>query len=244
MPEPEISMECTACFSTCIAHPTGLCHGCRGTAGAARRQDSPARRTAPSRRTRKPFLLTRDREDQLRQAYSRCRTKTELSHEVTVLANTWGVPRSTVTNQAQKIGVSLLAWKTWTDQELAFLREHAGSMSIKRLAKALKRSPDSVKHQMHRQQLSAEITEGYSLRQLQELLGVKHTRLQMWLTKGWIRMEHERVTERSVQRFLFQRMDAYSFRNCEETWLKGMLNPSFGLRSNVREGEAGAGDVT
>ena len=84
----------------------------------------------------------------------------------------------------------------------------------------------------------------YSIRQLQELLGVKHTRIQMWLSKGWLRMEQERVTERSVQRFLFQRMDAYSFRNCEEAWLKGMLNPSFGMRANVRDSSMEAQDVT
>ena len=58
--------------------------------------------------------------------YKRCRTKTELSEEVTILANTWSVPRSTVTNLAQKLGVSLLAWKTWNEQEIAFLREHSG----------------------------------------------------------------------------------------------------------------------
>jgi transposase len=202
------------------------------------------REVAPPLRPRKPFLLTRDREDQLRQMYKRCRTKTELSEEVTILANTWSVPRSTVTNLAQKLGVSLLAWKTWNEEEVAFLREHSGSMSIKRMAKALKRSPDSVKHQLHRMQLSAEVNEGYSIRQLQELLGVKHTRIQMWLSRGWLRMEHERVTERSVQRFLFQRMDAYSFRNCEEAWLKGMLNPSFGMRANVRDSSSGDQEVT
>jgi hypothetical protein len=240
MPEMEFSMECAACFSTCIPHSTGLCGGCRGDAAPAARQ----RETVAPQRQRKQFLLTRDREDQLRQAYKRSRTKTELSEEVTILANTWGVPRSTVTNLAQKLGVSLLAWKTWNDEELAFLREQAESMSIKRIAKALKRSPVLVRQQMHRLQLSAEVSEGYSLRQLQELLGVKHTRIQMWLTKGWLRMEHERVTERSVQRFLFQRMDAYSFRNCEESWLKGMLNPNFGLRANVRDGSPEILEIT
>src|SRR5246127_2542699 len=32
----------------------------------------------------------------------------------------------------------LLAWKTWNEQEIAFLREHSGSMSVKRMAKALR----------------------------------------------------------------------------------------------------------
>jgi len=244
MTEMELSMECTACFSTCNPHSTGLCGGCRGEKVPARQPESPSRAIAALARPRKPFLLTRDREDQLRQMYKRCRTKTELSEEVTILANTWSVPRSTVTNLAQKLGVSLLAWKTWTEQEIAFLREHSGSTSIKRMAKALRRSPDSVKHQLHRMQLSAEVSEGYSIRQLQELLGVKHTHIQMWLSKGWLRMEQERVTERSVQRFLFQRMDAYSFRNCEEAWLKGMLNPSFGMRANVRDSSMETQDVT
>ena len=108
------------------SHSTGLCGGCRGEKVPARQPKSPSRAIAALPRPRKPFLLTRDREDQLRQMYKRCRTKTELSEEVTILANTWSVPRSTVTNLAQKLGVSLLAWKTWNEQEIAFLREHSG----------------------------------------------------------------------------------------------------------------------
>src|SRR6201987_5371606 len=244
MPEMELSMECTACFSTCNPHSTGLCGGCRGEKVPPGSHESRGREAALPPRPRKPFLLTRDREDQLRQMYKRCRTKTELSEEVTILASTWSVPRSTVTNLAQKLGVSLLAWKTWNEQEIAFLREHSGSLSIKRMAKALRRSPDSVKHQLHRMHLSAEVSEGYSIRQLQERLGVKHTRIQMWLSKGWLRMEQERVTERSVQRFFFQSMEAYRFRNCEEAWLKCMLNPSFRMRANVCNSSMEAQDVT
>jgi hypothetical protein len=231
MLDMDFSMECTACFSTCVPNPSGLCPGCRGVAGGKRESEASPART----RERKPFVMTRDREDQLRQAYKRARTKPELSQEITRLASSWGVPRSTITNQALKLGISLLSWKEWTVEENAYLEEHAGEMSIKRIAKTLKRSPDSVKHQIHRLQLSGEVTKGYSMRQLQELLGVKHTRVQMWLSKGWLRMEHERVTESSIQKFLFQRMDEYSFRNCDEPWLKGMLNPNFGLRSNVRD---------
>jgi len=128
MPEMELSMECTACFSTCNPHSTGLCEGCRREKVPARSHDSRGGRetAAPPPRPPKPFLLTRDREDQLRQAYKRCRTKTELSDEVTILANTWSVPRSTATNLAQKLGVSLLAWKTWNEQETTFLSEHSG----------------------------------------------------------------------------------------------------------------------
>src|ERR1700759_3610135 len=126
MPEMELSMECTACFSTGNPHSTGLSGGCRGERVPPRSHDSRGREPALPPRPRKPFLLTRDREDQLRQMYKRCRTKTELSEEVTILANTWSVPRSTVTNLAQKLGVSLLAWKTWNEQEIAFLREHSG----------------------------------------------------------------------------------------------------------------------
>ena len=85
MLEMELSMECTACFSTCVPHSTGLCGGCRGEKSPARQPERDSRAIAALPRPRKPFLLTRDREDQLRQMYKRCRTKTELSEEVTIL---------------------------------------------------------------------------------------------------------------------------------------------------------------
>jgi hypothetical protein len=139
-----------------------------------------------------------------------------------------------VTNTALKLGVSFLPWKRWTENELDFLCENAGDISLKKLAKHLKRSPDSVKHQIYRMELSAEVSKGYSVRQLVQLLGSHHGRIQTWIGKGWLRMEQGRVTERSLQGFLFAHMEEYSFRKCDEPWLKGMLNPSFGIRSIVR----------
>jgi transposase len=167
-------------------------------------------------------------DDQLRQAYRRCRTRTELSRELTRLCSSWGRPRYALTNRSKVLNIRLLTRKLWTKDELATLRELAGQVSIRAIAKKLHRSPHSVKHQMFRMGISGEVAQGYSIHQLEQLLGVKHTRIQTWLAKHWLSVRDQRITEGSVKNFLLHRMDAYSFRNCDEIWLKGMLSPTFG----------------
>ena len=170
--------------------------------------------------------------------YSRCRTRNELSREITRLATSWRVDRWVITNFAVSEGLRVSPWKPWTDEEIEVLRNRAGEISLKKLAKTLQRSPESVKHQLLRMKLSSAVTEGYSLNQLQQLLGVQYRQVHMWVGRQWLLMENNRITEKSLKKFLFHRMDAYSFRNCDEVWLKGMLNPRFGLKANVRDKEA------
>jgi len=203
-------VACAACPILIAPNPTNLCSRCRFSQGR------PVH-----------YLWTPDMDDQVRQAYRRSRTKTELSRELTRLCSTWNRPRYALTNRCQALNIRLLVMRLWTTEELALLRELSGEVSVRAIAKRLRRSPDSVKHQMSRMQLSAEVSQGYSIRQLEQLLGVKHTRIQGWLSKRWLSVRDERITESSLKGFLLRRMDAYSFRNCDEIWLKGMLSPNF-----------------
>lgn len=249
--DAEESMECTACYATCKPATDGLCVSCRRSAAAAVNKSAaadPANNaerfinsvsSAPkpqrySGTAGKAYPWTRDQEDQIRQAYHRSRNRTILSQEVTRLATSWGIPRYLITNHAAKIGICNTSWKPWTKQEITTLREKSGVLPLKKLAKELGRSPVSVKQKILKLNMSSAVSEGYSIKQLQELLGVRHARVENWLQQGWLRREHDRITEASLRKFLFARMEEYSFRKCDEAWLKGMLNESYGARPIVR----------
>lgn len=211
VPEKVACATCPAFYVQCAS---SLCPSCRMKA------------------IRKPvkYPWTSDMDDQLRQAYRRSENRIVLSKELRRLASTLRRPKYILANRAQALGLSLLPWKPWSENELLILRALAGQKSVKAIAKEMTRSYHSVKHQLFRLDLSSQVSEGYSIRQLQQLLGVPHTRLQMWLSTKALRMKEDRITEESVRKFLFSHMDAYSFRRCDEPWLKGMLNPNFGQR--------------
>jgi hypothetical protein len=181
---------------------------------------------------RKPskYPWTADMDDQLRQVYRRSRNRRELSVELSRLASTLRRPKFILANRAQSLGLSLLPWKPWSKEEILTLRELAGQKGVRAIAKVMKRSYHSVKHQLFRMDRSAQLSEGYSIRQLQGLMGVSNPKIQMWLTTKTLKMKEERITEESVRKFLFTHMEAYSFRRCDEAWVKGMLNPNFGER--------------
>jgi hypothetical protein len=191
--------------------------------------------------SRKPskYPWTADMDDQLRQVYRRSRNRRELSVELSRLASTLRRPKFIIANRAQSLGLSLLPWKRWSKEEILTLRELAGQKGVRAIAKLMKRSYHSVKHQLFRMDLSSQVSEGYSIQQLKSLMGVPHTRIQMWLTTKALKMKEERITEESVRKFLVDHMEAYSFRRVDEPWLKGMLNPNFGERvyANPRNAE-------
>jgi hypothetical protein len=212
MSDPTPVVACAACLSQ--PNRLGLCPSC----------------TLKAFRKPLTYPWTADMDDQLRQAYRRSSTRNQLSSELNRLCTSWRRPRYIIANRAQSLGLSLLPWKPWASSELATLRELAGQQSLRVIAKRLHRSPDSVKHQVARTGLSGEVSEGYSIHQLHRLLGVNHTRIQGWLSKRWLTSKEDRITESSLKRFLVRRMDAYSFRRCDEPWLKGMLHADFGSR--------------
>jgi hypothetical protein len=182
--------------------------------------------------SRKPskYPWTADMDDQLRQVYRRSRNRHELSVELSRLASTLRRPKFIIANRAQSLGLSLIPWKPWSKEEILTLRELAGQKGVRAIAKLMKRSYHSVKHQLFRMDLSTQVSEGYSIQQLKSLMGVPHSRIQMWLTTKALKMKEERITEESVRKFLIDHMEAYSFRRVDEPWLKGMLNPNFGER--------------
>ena len=109
--------------------------------------------------SRKPskYPWTADMDDQLRQVYRRSRNRRELSLELSRLASTLRRPKFIIANRAQSLGLSLLPWKPWSKEEILTLRELAGQKGIRTIAKLMKRSYHSVKHQLFRMDLSTRV---------------------------------------------------------------------------------------
>jgi hypothetical protein len=200
--------------ATCPTVPTklvgGLCPSCRMKAIRG-----PAK-----------YQWTTDMDDQIRQVYRRSANRLELTTEITKLCTAFRVPRTALFNRARTLDMnSFHPFKPWPDDEKVALRKLVGILSVKAIAKRMGRSPHSIKSQLFQMDLTAQLANCYSVRQLQNLLGVPNRSIQMWLTTKALRMDKEdRITEASVRKFVKNFMYEYSFRRVDEPWLKSLLS--------------------
>ena len=120
---------------------------------------------------------------------------------------------------------SFRPFKPWTHEEKEALRKLTGLVGRQHNSQTLGRSPYAIKNQLSQMNLTAQLTDGYTIRQLQLLLGVPkpehpdvadHSGAHMDLDK-------ERITEASVRKFVKNNMYEYSFRRVDEPWLKSLL---------------------
>ena len=207
MPIPN-QIACATCPAVPAKLVGGLCVSCRMKAIRG-----PAK-----------YQWTADMDDQLRQAYRRSTNRLQLTTELTKLCTAFRVPRTALSNRSRTLGLnSFRPFKPWTDDEKVALRKLVGLMSVKAIAKRIGRSPHAIKSQLYQMEVSAQLTEGYTMRQLQLLLGVPNRSIQMWLTTKALTMKNERITEGSVRKFVKNNMYEYSFRRADEPWLKFLL---------------------
>ena len=185
------------------------------------------------------YKWTADMDDQLRQLYRRTsRKKLALSSELTKFCSSFRIPRTAVMNRARKLGLNTVRpFKPWTDKEKEALRKLAGLLGIYTIAKRLGRSPYAIKNQLSQMNLTAQLTDGYTIRQLQLLLGVPNRSIQMWVNTKALHMDldKERITESSVREFVRHNLFEFSFRKVDESWMKSLLSTQRAKREQHAE---------
>jgi hypothetical protein len=184
------------------------------------------------------YKWTADTDDQLRQIYRRVgRKKMVLSAELTKFCSAYRIPRTAVMNRARKLNLnSVRPFKPWTEKEKDGLRELAGLLGVNTIARRLGRSPFAIKNQLSQMRITAQLTDGYTIPQLQKLLGVPNRSIQMWLTTtNGLQMDFdtERITEASVREFVRHNLFEFSFRRADEVFLKSMLGTQRAKRERV-----------
>lgn len=149
-----------------------------------------------------------------------------------------GFTRVVILSRAEVLGLSFCAKRSWTEAELESLQENLGTLSKSQIARRLGRTYYSVKAQVARMGLSARVSADYSQQDVEQLLGVGRKRVCQWIRNGWLRLRGEKITERSLEKFLRLHPEEYQLSRVDEAWFKGMLFPSFGRpgsqRNNVR----------
>ena len=91
--------------------------------------------------------------------------------------------------------------RPWTREEEQELFARAGYEPVKAIAEKLKRSEQSVRFRLKGRAISARVTDGWSLRKIQQTLHVSHRRLQRLIGTGLLRVRDPRVSAISLAEF-------------------------------------------
>ena len=95
--------------------------------------------------------------------------------------------------------------RPWTREEEQELFVRAGYEPVKAIAQKLKRSEQSVRFRLKGRAISARVTDGWSLRRIQQTLHISHRRLQRLIGSGLLRVRDPRVSAMSLAEFCRRR---------------------------------------
>src|ERR1700730_17524364 len=91
--------------------------------------------------------------------------------------------------------------RPWTREEEQELFARAGYEPVKAIAQKLRRSEQSVRLRLKGWAISARVTDGWSLRRIQQTLHISHRRLQRLIGSGFLRVRDPRVSASSLEEF-------------------------------------------
>jgi len=91
--------------------------------------------------------------------------------------------------------------RPWTREEEEELFVRAGYEPVKAIAKRLNRSEQSVRFRLKGRAISARVTDGWSLRRIQQTLHISHRRLQRLIGSGLLRVRDPRISAVSLAEF-------------------------------------------
>jgi len=210
-------INCGKCRAETVQAKDGLCRSCRVRALVV---------------TRYPF--TPEMDAQLTRIYRTANNKLRHSAAMTEFARRYRMPKYIVQNRAQTLNLRTRVQVPWSAEEIEYISENAGRISIFKMSKHVRRSPASVKHKLFMLGISGMVVEGFSQRELASNFGVPHSTIARWLGRGWLWLEGDRVPHEAVAKFVWEHMAEYRFAAAEEWWLKVMLNPALGT-AQVRD---------
>jgi len=162
-------------------------------------------------------------DEQLREAYRTSTRKGELSPKIAALTAAWKIPRDSIINRAQKLGLARDIRKPWTAEERALLREEAGKTGLRELARMLGRNATAVAVKMREERLSYARSDAWTERELRRFFGVTALRIREWGTRGWLRPQNGFYERCDVLRFLINHPEAFDTRTIDVAWMRDML---------------------
>lgn len=165
----------------------------------------------------------------LKDGYASSHGRKQLSSCIAKVASLSGFPRWEVKDRARTLMLTHNPCRRWTEPEMRYLEGNAGNVRASHIAKTLGRSVKSVNGAMYRLGIRWAVTDGYSQKDLAQLLHVSCETIFKWNKCGWLRRSPEdRYCESSVANFLRNHPETYDLRRVDQEWFKSLMFPQAG----------------
>jgi hypothetical protein len=110
------------------------------------------------------------------------------------------------------------------------LEEYAGNKTVGWITRKLKaktgigRSYNAVKCKGEELGRSLRLRDGYTQRDITELLGTTHFTVSKWIARQWLVPDSNgRISDNEIKRFLQSDPQEWHFKRVDEGWVEGML---------------------
>lgn len=217
------TLKCLDCVAP--AHgKDGLCKSCR------------VRRMGVARLK---YGFTPELDLQLTMAYRTHRNRKEQANAIKEMVRRTRYPKWAFMNRAVHLGLRAKVSNFWKPEEVRYLEEFAGEVSVRTMSDKLGRPSSAIQAKIIAMGMSSAVTSGFSVHQLTKLFGVHGRRINEWIGKGFLTYDEQEkhVAYAEVERFCWVHMSEYRFASCQEWWLKTMLKPTTG-KIDARRKEA------
>ncbi len=170
------------------------------------------------------YHFTDATDEEIRVAYSDAESRQDFSLRIKAICEAHGWPRHAIYYRAHTLGLTNGFRNPWSAKDIGYLKLHAGTKSLDKIAQELGRSYESTKAQAMILHLKTKVWTGYSLRDVCNVFSIHRRKLWEWAQLGWLTVDAEgRYTHAALQRFLRDHMDVLDLRRIEPTWLKETL---------------------
>lgn len=172
---------------------------------------------------KKKYFFTEQMDEMIRNAYAVDSRASFLAGLKKLYAAWPHIPTWIISARAEKLGVSF-SRRPWTKQDLLFLQNHAGEMTLREICKTLDRNYNSVAHKMSRLGWSAKVRDdGYGSDELCKLFRVHTYTFHRWVERKMIKGYGGRFSDENVREFITAHHDAYDLRRVDQVWFKGLM---------------------
>jgi len=143
------------------------------------------------------------------------------------LAKRTGWPKWIISAEAARRGWAR-KHRRWGQEEDRFLMGHLGSWSSRRIAAAVRRTRFAVHARARELGASVRVTDGYTLKDLQQAFGESVHVVRRWHLAGLLGEPSGngaglRIPEENVVKFIRRHGAEYDLRRVDQVWFKGMI---------------------
>lgn len=157
---------------------------------------------------------------------------------ITLLERELRVPRNVVHHWACEMGLARNKRDMeWSAEDIAYLQQNYSKKSLNAISKHLKRSEQAIRYKAYK--LSISSYNHYTATDLKIAFGCRYERIQMWVSKGWLkgfRKEKDayrgdpwQFTEKAIRDFIIRHPSEIDQRRVDWLWFIDILAGGDGL---------------